>query len=497
MNAVQMISITKQFGQLVANDNVNFTLQKGEIHALLGENGAGKTTLMRILYGLYQADSGDIYVNENKVKISSPSDAIKNGIGMVTQHFTLVPTLTVTENILMSEKKGALLNIADNQKLIMQASEKFGVPIKPNTLVKYLSVGEKQRLEIFKALYRNANVLILDEPTAVLIPQEIDQLMQTLQKLKEQNFSIVFISHKLNEVMAICDRISVLRDGKLVETVDKSSVTQKSLARMMVGSETFGVNKEPCGANGSSPILKVESVCVNNKKGLPALKNVSLQICKGQILGLAGVSGNGQAELAQVLNGVIKPQSGKIIFNGIDITHYSPAEIIKTGIGRIPEDRNTSLVGEMSVAENFVMEHMDEFTDHSILRKDKILKYAEKLIQEFNIKTKPTDKIRTLSGGNMQKAILARVLARNPELIIVSQPTRGLDVGATEYIREKLIEQSKKGAAVLLISEDLDEILALSDQIAVIYEGTIMDVIPSQDAQIEKIGLLMAGSKQS
>lgn len=497
MNAVQMISITKQFGQLVANDNVNFTLKKGEIHALLGENGAGKTTLMRILYGLYQADSGEIYVNENKVKISSPSDAIQNGIGMVTQHFTLVPTLTVAENILMSEKKGPLLNIAENRKRILQASEKFGVPVKPDMLVKHLSVGEKQRLEIFKALYRNANVLILDEPTAVLIPQEIDQLMQTLERLKEQSYSIVFISHKLNEVMTICDRISVLRDGKLVETVNKSDVTQKSLAKMMVGRDTFGVNKEPCNANGSSPILKVESVCVTNKKGLPALKEVSFEICKGQILGLAGVSGNGQVELAQVLNGIIKPQSGKIIFNGKDITHCSPAEIIKEGIGRIPEDRNISLVGEMSVAENFVMEHMDEFTENNILQKDKIIKYAEKLIQDFNIKTKPTDKIRTLSGGNMQKAILARVLSRNPELIIVSQPTRGLDVGATEYIRQKLIEQAKKGAAVLLISEDLDEILALSDQIAIIYEGTIMGIVSSHEAQIEKIGLMMAGSKQS
>lgn len=497
MNAVQMISITKQFGQLVANDDVNFTLKKGEIHALLGENGAGKTTLMRILYGLYQADSGEICVNENKVRISSPSDAILNGIGMVTQHFTLVPTLTVTENILLSEKKGFFLNIEKNKKLIVESAEKYGLPIRPEMLVKHLSVGEKQRIEIFKALFRNAKVLILDEPTAVLIPQEIDQLMETLQKLKEQEFSVIFISHKLNEVMSICDRISVLRDGKMIGTVNKCDVTQKDLACMMVGRETFGVKKEPVSDKKSSPILSVESLCANDKKGLPALKDVSFEIPKGQILGLAGVSGNGQSELSQVLSGILKPKSGKVIFNQQDITRATPAEIVKAGVGRIPEERNSSVVGEMTVAENLAMEHMDEFTRNGMLQKDEIQNYAKKMIADFHIKAKPSDKIRTLSGGNMQKALLARVLSRDPQAIIVSQPTRGLDVGATEYIRQKLIEQAKKGAAILLISEDLDEILALSDRIAVIYEGRIMDIIPSSEAKIEKIGLLMAGAKQA
>lgn len=494
MNAVQMISITKQFGQLVANDDVNFTLKKGEIHALLGENGAGKTTLMRILYGLYQADSGEILVNENKVRISSPSDAILNGIGMVTQHFTLVPTLTVTENILLSEKKGVFLNIEKNQKLICETSEKYGLPIRPELLVKHLSVGEKQRVEIFKALFRKANVLILDEPTAVLIPQEIDQLMETLEKLKQQEFSVIFISHKLNEVMAICDRISVLRDSKMIGTVNKSDVTQKDLACMMVGRETFGVKKEPIESKKEEAVLHVDSLCANDKKGLPALKNISFEIRKGEILGLAGVSGNGQAELSQVLCGILKAKSGKVTFDGKEITHATPSEVVHAGVGRIPEERNSSVVGEMSVAENLVMEHMDEFTRKGILNQEEILNYARKLIADFNIKAKPNDKIRTLSGGNMQKALLARVLSRNPKAIIVSQPTRGLDVGATEYIRQKLIEQAKKGAAILLISEDLDEILALSDRIAILYEGRIMDILPSKEAKIEQIGLLMAGS---
>jgi len=495
MNAVQMISITKRFGQLVANNDVNFTLKKGEIHALLGENGAGKTTLMRILYGLYQADSGDILVNENKVRIASPSDAILNGIGMVTQHFTLVPTLTVTENILLSEKKGVFLNVEKNQKFIIETSEKFGLPIRPQMLVKHLSVGEKQRVEIFKALFRNANVLILDEPTAVLIPQEIDQLMETLQKLKQQDFSVIFISHKLNEVMAICDRISVLRDGNMIGTVNKSDITQKDLACMMVGRETFGVKKDSEEIKSPSAVLKVENLCANDKKGLPALKDVSFEIHKGQILGLAGVSGNGQSELSQVLCGILKAKSGSITFEDKDITHASPAEVVAAGVGRIPEERNTSVVGEMTVAENLVMEHMSEFTRKGMLNQEAIQDYAKKMIADFNIKAKPGDKIRTLSGGNMQKALLARVLSRDPHAIIVSQPTRGLDVGATEYIRQKLIEQARKGAAILLISEDLDEILALSDQIAIIYEGQIMDILPCKDAKIEQIGLLMAGSK--
>ncbi len=494
MTAVEMRNITKTFGPLVANNDVNFVLKKGEIHALLGENGAGKTTLMRILYGLYQSDHGEITVNGTKVEISSPSDAIKNGIGMVTQHFTLVPTLTVAENLLLSEKKGFFLNLDFEHKHILEKAERFGIPIHPEALVRHLSVGEKQRVEIFKSLFRNATTLIMDEPTAVLIPQEIDQLMETLQNLKSQGFSIVFISHKLNEVMTICDRISVLRDGNMIGTVNKRDVTPKDLATMMVGRETFGVTRDKRSENGTEPVLVVKDLCANDKKGHPLLKNISFDIHAGEILGVAGVSGNGQSELAQTLSGILKTTSGSIIYKGKEIASSDPCEAINAGIGRIPEERNNSVVGEMTVAENLVMEHIDEYVKNGLLDKKRINVVAEELIREFNIKAKAADHIRTLSGGNMQKALLARVLSRNPELIIVSQPTRGLDVGATEYIRAKLIEQAKNGASVLLFSEDLDEIFSLADRIAVIYEGRIMDIIPTGKATLEQVGLLMAGA---
>jgi general nucleoside transport system ATP-binding protein len=493
MTAVEMRDVTKTFGSLKANCQVNFSLEEGEIHALLGENGAGKTTLMRILYGLYQADQGEILVHGKKVEIASPGDAISNGIGMVTQNFTLVPTLSVTENLLLSEKKGVLLDLNNGRRRILAAAEKFGIPIQPDILVKHLSVGEKQRVEIIKALFRNARILIMDEPTAVLIPQEIDQLMETLQNLKKQGFSVIFISHKLNEVMAICDRISVLRDGHMIGTVNKLEINQNQLAEMMVGRETLSVSRDSFSEETDMPVLTIEKLNAKNRKGTSILKNISFAVHRGEILGVAGISGNGQSELAQVLSGVLKSTSGSIVFNDRDISKSTPKEIIQAGIGRIPEERNASVVGEMTVAENLVMEHVEEFTKNGLLDKNQINLYAEKLIQEFNIKAKPDDRIRTLSGGNMQKALLTRVLSRNPELIIVSQPTRGLDVGATEYIRLKLIEQAKKGAAVLLFSEDLDEVFALSDRIAVIYEGKIMDIIPSEKATVEQVGLLMAG----
>lgn len=494
MNAVEMVNIVKTFGTLKANDNVSFQLESGEIHGLLGENGAGKTTLMRILYGLYQADQGEIYVNGELTNISSPSDAIRNGIGMVTQHFTLVPTLSVIENLLLSEKKGALLDLKRSKAQIEKTAKEYGIPIQPDILVKHLSVGERQRVEIFKALFRKAKILILDEPTAVLIPQEIDQLIVTLKNLKDLGFSIIFISHKLNEVMSICNRVSVLRDGKMIGTANVKDVTQNDLARMMVGRETIGVSRESQEEENIETILKVENLSAYNKKGQLALNNISFDIKKGELLGVAGVSGNGQSELAQVLSGVLKSKSGAILFKGKDITKHSPSEIVDEGIGRIPEDRNSSIVGEMTVAENMVMEHIDEFTKNGLLVKPLIKQFTDNLIKEFNIKAKPEDPIRTLSGGNMQKALLARVLARNPELIIVSQPTRGLDVGATEYIRSVLIEQATKGASILLFSEDLDEIFSLTDRIAVIYEGRIMDIVPSNEATVEQIGLLMAGA---
>jgi general nucleoside transport system ATP-binding protein len=496
MYAIQMKDITKQFGELVANDAVNFELISGEIHALLGENGAGKTTLMRILYGLYNADVGSIYVNEKPVTINSPRDAIANGIGMVTQHFTLVPTLSVTENLVLGEKGNLQLDIKSIEKRVKEASDRFGVQVKPDALVRHLSVGERQRVEILKALYRNARILILDEPTAVLVPQEVDALFNSLEKLRKDGLSIIFISHKLNEVMTICDRITVLRNGKLIGTVEKKVTTKTDLARMMVGRETFGVKRQNEHTLGDV-VLRVENVSVVDKKNLLALKDVSLEVHSGEILGIAGVSGNGQRELTQVLSGLLKPSTGKITIHGKDLTGADASAMVTAGVGRIPEDRHASVFGELTVAENIVIEKLDEYTQSGILDRKKITATAEKLIKDYQIKAKPNDKIRTLSGGNMQKVILSRILSKEPKLILASQPTRGLDLGATEYVDAKLLEQRDRNAAVLLLSEDLEEIMALSDRVAVIYEGKIVKTLLIQDATREKLGLLMSGSSAS
>jgi ABC-type uncharacterized transport system ATPase subunit len=495
MFAVEMRGIVKRFGDLVANDHINFELKQGEVHALLGENGAGKTTLMRILYGLYHADEGSIYVNGQKVTITSPRDAISLGIGMVSQHFTLVPPLTVAENVVLGYNPGVRLNPHEIRRRVAEAAERFGIEVKPDALVRHLSVGERQRIEILKALYRNARVLIMDEPTAVLVPQEVDILFETLLRLQREGLSVVFISHKLNEVMTICDRITVLRNGQNVGTVFKQDVNQSKLAQMMVGRETFGVTRQG-ERNRGEPVLRIENLSAVDNKGLPALKSVSLEVASGEILGIAGVSGNGQSELTHVLSGTMKPTSGKIFVDGQDITGADPATITCAGVGRIPEDRHGGVVGELTVAENMTLETLDEYTRNGMLDRKRMLEYASELIEEFQIKARPTDRARTLSGGNMQKLILARTLARQPKVVLASQPTRGLDVGATEYVRKKLLEQRERGAAVLLISEDLDEIMALSDRIAVIYEGKIVGVLDAHEATPEKLGLLMTGAQE-
>jgi simple sugar transport system ATP-binding protein len=496
MDAVQMVGITKQFGPLIANNKVNFELKKGEVHALLGENGAGKTTLMRILYGLYKADSGEIRVNGKPVQINSPKDAIANGIGMVSQHFTLVPPLTVAENVVLGFNPGVRLDPKLVNKNVEEAANKFGIDVKTTALVRHLSVGERQRVEILKALYRNINVLIMDEPTAVLVPQEVDVLFETLNRLRKGGLSVIFISHKLFEVMTISDRITVLRDGKCIGTVDKKNTDERSLAKMMVGRETFGVQRDS-EACGGKPLLKIENITARDKKGLLALKDVSLEVCEGEILGLAGVSGNGQAELAAVVSGVLKPESGKVTLGDLDITHLDPQSISKAGVGRIPEDRHAGVVGEMSVAENLALERLDEFLKNGMLDRKKIKSHAEAMIKEYQIKATPTIQTRKLSGGNMQKVILARALYTHPRMIVAAQPTRGLDIGATEYVRNKLIEQRERGAAVLLISEDLEEIRSISDRIAVIYEGRIVGILPCNDATEEVLGLMMSGATEA
>ncbi|HEY5670530.1 MAG TPA: ABC transporter ATP-binding protein, partial [Anaerolineales bacterium] len=492
MHAVELKGITKRFGEVIANRQIDFSLRQGEIQALLGENGAGKTTLMRILYGLYTADEGQIIVNGQEVEIKSPKDAIRSGIGMVTQHFTLVPTLTVAENVVLGYTRGFRLNMPELQNEVAKAASQFGIELATDALVRHLSVGERQRVEILKSLYRNARVLILDEPTAVLVPQEVEVLFETLQRLKQEGMSIVFISHKLYEVMAICDRITVLRDGQLVGTVEKATTNQAELARMMVGRETFGVVRQGEYAQGGA--LQIENLSALDEKGLPALKNINLELKRGEILGIAGVSGNGQTELSQVLSGTRKPHSGKILLDGQDLAGATPAQFTALGVGRIPEDRHSGIVAELDVAENLALENLDDFVNRGFLDRKTIHENAKRLIAEYQIKASPTDRIRTLSGGNIQKVLLARALANNPQIVIAAQPTRGLDVGATEYVRTKLLEQRNAGAAVLLISEDLDEVITLSDRIAVIYEGRIMGVVPAQEADIEQLGLMMSGA---
>jgi general nucleoside transport system ATP-binding protein len=492
MHVVEMRQISKQFGDVVASDSVDFQLKRGEIHALLGENGAGKTTLMRILFGLYQEDSGDVLVDGQVVRIGSPKDAIGMGIGMVTQHFALVPPFSVAENVVMGYRESLSLDMKAIQAEVAASATKFGIEIDPSAIVRHLSVGQKQRVEILKALFREARVLILDEPTAVLVPQEVEALFEILHNLRDQGISVIFISHKLNEVMAISDRVTVLRDGQAISTIDTSSTNPTELAKMMVGRETFGVTRQG-DAVADKPVLAVTDLSADDDRNLPALKDVSLVVNAGEILGIAGVGGNGQKELAETLCGTRQPTRGSIQVHSKEMSGAAPSEMTTAGVGRIPEDRHAGVVGELSVADNMVMEHLDRFTARGVLDKKSIRSYANDLIDQFQIKARPADKARTLSGGNLQKVLLARVLANQPEVIIAPQPTRGLDVGATEYVHQQLLEQRARGAAVLLISEDLDEIMALSDRIAVMYEGEVVGVLPVGEADIERLGLMMSG----
>jgi ABC-type uncharacterized transport system ATPase subunit len=494
--AIQTIGITKRFGPVIANNKVDFDLRPGEVHALLGENGAGKTTLMRILYGLYHADEGQILVDGRPVEIRSPKDAIDLGIGMVTQQFTLVPNLTVTENVILGNAGSWMINPSRSSQSVLRAASEFGMQTSPDSLVHHLSVGERQRVEILKALYRQAKILILDEPTAVLVPQEVEALFATLEHLKAGGLAIVFITHKLKEVMAVSDRITVLRAGSVIGTINRHETTRVELARMMVGRDTLGTLSTKESDTGD-PVLRVEHLNARGEKGLPALKDVSLSVRAGEILGIAGVSGNGQTQLAHALAGILRPTSGKILVDGTDLTGATPSEVTRAGVGRIPEDRQEGLLPELTVAENLALERLGDFLSRGRLNRQAILHYAEEMIGQYQIKASPTDRMRTLSGGNMQKVILARALTGTPKVILAGQPTRGLDIGATEYVRGRLVKERARGAAILLISEDLDEILAISDRIAVIYEGEIVETMSSKDATAEQLGLLMSGGGEA
>jgi ABC-type uncharacterized transport system ATPase subunit len=500
--AVDLRGITKAFPGVLANIDIHFSAEEGEIHGLLGENGAGKTVLMSILYGLYRPDEGKILVKGEEVAMDSPAKAMRLGIGMVHQHFMLVPSLTVAENIILGrepKKKGVLL---DENKMLEQVRafcELYRLDVDLEAPVYTLSVGVQQRVEILKALYRGADILILDEPTAVLTPPEVEELFRAVRALKDEGKTVIFISHKLREVLAICDRITVLKRGRVVGTVDADKTDLGQLAEMMVGREiVYTFDMEPCEAE--TTVLSVEGLEATDDRGLPALRGVELRVCASEIVGLAGVEGNGQTELVEVLMGLRRATGGRILLGESDITTTPPDERIKAGISHIPEDRHKwGLIEGFTVLENLILgSHRNpRFTGRggSIDFKE-ATKYSEELVRDYSIQT---PNINTpaghLSGGTQQRLIVAREFSRQPRLIIASQPTRGLDIGATEYVRGKLVEMRDRGRAVLLVSADLDEIWALSDQIAVIYEGRIVSFKDPEETNEQELGLLMASGK--
>lgn len=498
---LEMKHITKSFPGVLANDDVSIDLKEGEVLALLGENGAGKTTLMNILFGIYRADYGEIFINGSKVHIASPHDALKNGIGMVQQHFTLVPSFSTSENIVLGLKElGFIVKTRDVEAKIEQLGRHYGLAVNPKAKVWTLSVGERQRVEILKLLYTGAKILILDEPTAVLTPQEAEALFRAVRKMTAEGTSVIFISHKLDEVMEISDRITVLKQGKVVGTVNKEDIDKKGLAKMMVGRDVILDIEKPDVENGET-VLKIENLKVRNDKNLFAINNLSLELKAGEILGIAGVAGNGQRELAESLYGLRKIESGKIVLKGKDITHASVSRRIKEGISYIPQDRKgTATCPNLSVAENlFLKNYTTSYIPMSpyYLNKRVMTQAAERLISEYSISTPSTKTpVKLLSGGNIQKVVLARELSTTPSVIIASHPTRGLDIGAMEFVYRTLLHQKAKGAAVLLLAGELYEIFRLSDRVAVIYEGQIMGYTPPDPAYLEEIGLMMGGTKR-
>ena len=502
-NIVEMRRIVKRFPGVLANAGVDFDLRPGEIHALLGENGAGKTTLMNILYGLYEPDAGEVLLHGKAVRFSSAHDAISHGLGMVHQHFMLVRPFTVAENIILgqpSPRAPLIERLSDVNRRIREASEAYGLMVDPQAGVWTLSVGEQQRVEILKALYRGAEILILDEPTAVLTPPEVNELLEVMRRLARAGKTIVFISHKLGEVLAVSDRITVLRDGKVVDTVAASETNQHALARMMVGRDVLlSVEKNPAQPGGAW--LKVSHLKARNDRGLLAVDDVSLEVHAGEILGIAGVAGNGQSELEEVIAGLRSAESGSVEVCALNVTNASPHKVGESGLAHIPSDRyQRGMLQDFSVAENLVIERFDRapFTHRGMLDWKQIFGEARELVEMFDVRTPsvqtPAGK---LSGGNTQKMILARELARKPRVLLAAQPTRGLDVNAIEFIHTRLVEQRDAGAAILLISTELDEIFTLSDRIAVMYAGRIVGLVDAARVDVNQLGLMMGGSSVS
>ncbi|HFR4159361.1 TPA: ABC transporter ATP-binding protein [Bacillus cereus] len=495
---IEMNNITKVFPGIVANDDITLQVKQGEIHALLGENGAGKSTLMNVLFGLYQPEQGEIKIKGNPVKITNPNIANDLGIGMVHQHFMLVHNFTVTENIILGNepKKNGKIAVEEAAKEIKQLSEQYGLAVDPHAKIEDISVGMQQRVEILKTLYRGAEILIFDEPTAVLTPQEIHELIQIMKKLVQEGKSIILITHKLKEIMEVCDRCTIIRKGKGIGTVNVAETDEHKLAELMVGRQV-NFKTEKIEAKPKEEVLSIANLIVHDTRKLPAVKGLDLTVRAGEIVGIAGIDGNGQSELIEAITGLRKVESGSIAIKGKEITNWPVRRITEEGIGHIPEDRHKhGLVLDFSVRDNIVLQtyYKNPFSKKGILNFSKITQKAKALIEQFDVRTPSEQTLaRALSGGNQQKAIIAREVDRNPDLLIAAQPIRGLDVGAIEFIHKKLIEQRDNGKAVLLLSLELDEILNVSDRVAVIYEGKIVAIVDAKETNEQQLGLLMAG----
>ena len=501
-NLLEMHNITKRFARTLANDNVDFTLREGEIRAILGENGAGKSTLMNMLYGLIKKDSGVIIWKGGELSINSPAEAIKAGIGMIHQHFQLVEKFTVLENIILGRKEGKWIELpmAAAEKRIMELSESYGLNIKPRARIEDLTVGEQQRVEIVKALYRQSNLLIMDEPTAVLTPQEVEKLFEVLRRLRAEGKSIIFISHKLPEVLELCDSISIMRDGRMIKTLDNTpDLSAKQLASYMVGRDiNLQIDKGECRTG--EPVLRLEGACAEPVADSAGVKNLTLDVHRGEIVGIAGVDGNGQTDLAELIMGLRKLTGGRISFLGGDVSNAGTKRMRELPIGYIPADRNhAALILDFSLEMNMAMNHPDKppFGTWYALNKASIVRDAKEKIAQFNVSTPGSDELAgNLSGGNQQKVVLAREVSGKVDLIVAVYPTRGLDIDATNFVYHTMLKARDEGAAVLYISTELEEIMTLSDRIGVLYEGELVGIMPASEAEVSKIGLLMAGERE-